>query len=151
MNLAGRIDAYVDACPPAVSGQHGHDQTFTVAISLIRGFDLSPERALSFLQRYNQRCQPKWTTAELKHKLRDADRVESTGRPLKTRGYLLQAVSAPSSLLFKTRRYEPRRNSARLSATGKARGLGKRFQWHDGLARRPRLLGRGHSANHVER
>jgi putative DNA primase/helicase len=88
--LTERINAYLDACPAAISGQHGHDRTFAVAIALVRGFDLSPERALSFLQRYNERCQPKWTTEELKHKLRDADQVGTgPGRPLKPRGYLL--------------------------------------------------------------
>jgi hypothetical protein len=88
--LMERINAYVDACPAAISRQHGHDQTFAVAIALVRGFDLSPERALSFLQHYNERCQPKWTIEELKHKLRDADQVSPRpGRPLKPRGYLL--------------------------------------------------------------
>jgi hypothetical protein len=90
MNLADRINAYLDACPAAISGQHGHDQTFAVAIALVRGYDLSPGRALSFFQRYNQRCQPKWSTEELKHKLRDADEIESRpGKSLKPRGYLL--------------------------------------------------------------
>jgi hypothetical protein len=90
VNLTNRINAYLDACPAAISGQRGHDQTFAVAIALVRGFALSPGRALSFFQRYNQRCQPKWTAEELKHKLRDADQVKSTlGRPLKPRGYLL--------------------------------------------------------------
>ena len=88
--LTDRINAYLDACPAAISGQRGHDQTFSAAIALVRGFDLSPERALSFLQRYNQRCQPMWTTEELKHKLKDADEIESRpGKSLKPRGYLL--------------------------------------------------------------
>jgi hypothetical protein len=87
VTLTDRINLYLDACPAAISGQHGHDQTFSVAIALVRGFDLSPGRALSFLQRYNQRCQPKWSVEELKHKLRDADEVGSrSGKP---RGYLL--------------------------------------------------------------
>jgi len=88
--LTDRINAYLDACPAAISGHRGHDRTFAVAIALVRGFDLSQRAALPFLRRYNQRCQPKWTTEELKHKLEDADRVKSTlGRPLKPRGFLL--------------------------------------------------------------
>jgi hypothetical protein len=55
MTLHERIERYVDACPPAVSGQFGHAQTFTVAIALVRGFDLSPETALPFLRRYSAR------------------------------------------------------------------------------------------------
>ena|GEM_PF-1716819 len=62
--LTDRINAYLDACPAAISGQHGHDRTFAVAIALVRGFDLSQRAALPFLRRYNQRCQPKWTTEE---------------------------------------------------------------------------------------
>jgi hypothetical protein len=90
MDLADRINAYLDRCPAAISGQHGHDQTFGIAIALVRGFDLSPERALSFFQRYNQRCQPRWTIEELKHKLRDADRIDPRpDSPFRPRGYLL--------------------------------------------------------------
>jgi hypothetical protein len=89
--LRERIEHYVDACPEAISGQRGHNTTFKLAIALVHGFDLSPAAALPFLQRYNQRCQPKWTIKELKHKLKDADDEigPRSGRPLKVRGYLL--------------------------------------------------------------
>jgi hypothetical protein len=80
-----RIERYMDACPAAISGQNGHDQTFRVACILVQGFDLSPEDAFSFLSRYNQRCQPQWSEKELRHKLSDADRAQSN----KPRGYLL--------------------------------------------------------------
>ena len=86
MPLRERIERYIDACPPAISGQRGHDQTFRVACILVQGFDLSPEDAFSFLARYNQRCEPPWKEKELNHKLRDADRVSGN----KPRGYLLQ-------------------------------------------------------------
>jgi hypothetical protein len=90
VSLRERIERYVDACPKAISGRQGHNTTFKVAIALVRGFDLSPTAALPFLQRYNQRCQPKWTIKELKHKLKDADEIGlESGRLLKTRGYLL--------------------------------------------------------------
>jgi hypothetical protein len=85
ISLRERIERYVDACPPAISGQRGHDQTFRVACILVQGFDLSPEDAFFFLARYNQRCEPPWAERELWHKLRDADRVPER----KPRGYLL--------------------------------------------------------------
>jgi hypothetical protein len=85
MPLRERIERYIDACPPAISGQRGHDQTFRVTCILVQGFDLAPEDAFSFLARYNQRCEPPWAETELWHKLRDADRVPER----KSRGYLL--------------------------------------------------------------
>jgi hypothetical protein len=61
-----------------------------VAIALIRGFDLSEGKALDFLRRYNQRCKPRWSERELKHKLADAMRLRAhEGQALKPRGYLL--------------------------------------------------------------
>ena len=89
MPLRERIERYIAACPPAISGQHGHDRTFRVACILVQGFDLSLKDAFSFLARYNQRCEPPWTERELYHKLRDADRAQG----YKPRGYLLQEKS----------------------------------------------------------
>jgi putative DNA primase/helicase len=90
ITLQERIERYLDACPPAVSGQHGHNRTFAVAIALIRGFDLSEAAALPFLRRYNERCQPKWSERELLHKLGGADNLRpKKGQTLKPRGYLL--------------------------------------------------------------
>ena len=40
---------------------------------LVHDFDLSPEEALPVLQEWNERCQPPWTTRELKRKLEFAD------------------------------------------------------------------------------
>jgi putative DNA primase/helicase len=85
ISLRERIERYIDACPPAISGQNGHDQTFRAACILVQGFDLSPEDAFSFLVRYNQRCEPPWTERELRHKLTDADHAWG----YKLRGYLL--------------------------------------------------------------
>jgi hypothetical protein len=85
ITLRERIEHYIDACPPAISGQNGHDQTFRVACILVQGFDLSPEDAYSFLACYNQRCIPSWSEKELRHKLCDADRAQG----YMPRGYLL--------------------------------------------------------------
>jgi hypothetical protein len=90
-SLQTRIERYVDACPPAVSGQGGHTSTFSVAIALVCGFDLSQERALPFLRRYNERCTPPWREKELLHKIEQAENLQSQEDrpPLKPCGYLL--------------------------------------------------------------
>ena len=66
-------EAYIATMPPAISGQRGHDATFSVACRLIIGFGLSVEQALPIMLRYNQRCQPPWSEAELRRKLEQAD------------------------------------------------------------------------------
>jgi hypothetical protein len=90
ISLCERIERYVDACPAAISGQRGHNQTFKVAISLVRGFALSQREALVFLRRYNERCYPPWSERELRHKLVSAANFRpKEGRAFKSRGYLI--------------------------------------------------------------
>jgi hypothetical protein len=81
-----RAVAYLANCPPAISGQGGHDQTFEVARAVVYGFDLGPEAGFGLLQQhYNPRCQPPWSDGDLRHKCEDADT-----KPFdKARGYLL--------------------------------------------------------------
>ena len=68
-----RARAYLDACPPAVSGQGGHPQTLEVTQALVRGFELSDEVALRLLSKhYNPRCEPPWSEKELRHKIESA-------------------------------------------------------------------------------
>jgi len=67
-NRVKRCSAYIDKMSGAISGQHGHDQTFTVACELFR-FGLDESDAWALLCDYNRRCQPKWSEKELKHKL----------------------------------------------------------------------------------
>jgi hypothetical protein len=51
---------------------------------------LSEVEALDFLRRYNERCQPCWSSRELKHKLAEATKLRAQkGQRLKARGYLL--------------------------------------------------------------
>ncbi len=52
---------YLAECPPALSGQGGHNQTFKVACVLAHGFMLKRDEALVLLREYNQRCQPAWS------------------------------------------------------------------------------------------
>jgi hypothetical protein len=84
MQLNERIQRYLDKCPPAVSGQHGHDATFKVAVTLVWGFGLQPDLALEYLRLYNAGCQPPWSEAELTHKIQSALGVKCT-KPI---GYL---------------------------------------------------------------
>src|SRR5687768_708337 len=86
MTPLDRARAYVASCPPAISGQGGHDQTFSVACALVNGFALEPNQALDVLGEYNQRCQPPWSDKELTHKIQTA--MASTKHE-KPRGHLL--------------------------------------------------------------
>jgi hypothetical protein len=85
MRLNQRIQKYLDCCESAISGSHGHDTTFRVACALWNGFALSVEETLAWLEYYNQKCEPPWSLAELRHKAQDAQRATHQ-RP---RGYLL--------------------------------------------------------------
>jgi hypothetical protein len=67
-----RARAYARALEPAVSGQHGHDMTFRVAVRVGRGFALSEDEALSVLAEWNLTCQPPWSERDLRRKVRQA-------------------------------------------------------------------------------
>ena len=86
MTLHERIAKYLENCLPAVSGCHGHSQTFSVACALVNGFALDEETALEWMLTYNVGCQPPWRRTELQHKIRSALAAKHT-RP---RGHLLQ-------------------------------------------------------------
>jgi hypothetical protein len=84
LTLDDRIRAYVEACPSAVSGEHGSHRTFAVTCALVWGFGLDKNRALEFLQLYNERCQPPWTDKDLRQKIKYALKAKHK----KPRGYL---------------------------------------------------------------
>jgi len=86
-SLIRRAEAYVERMPPAISGQGGHDATFAAASALVNGFGLSIAEARPVLARYNLRCQPPWSDADLEHKLADAE----TNPRNQPRGYLATA------------------------------------------------------------
>lgn len=71
-SVVDRARKYVARIDGAVSGSKGHPTTFKVAIALVRGFNLSTETALMLLREYNERCQPKWTDRDLRHKIKQA-------------------------------------------------------------------------------
>ncbi len=80
-----RARQYLAKIPGAVSGQGGHNQTFSVACALVNGFALSEYDAYALLSEYNQRCAPPWSERELKHKIASAAMVQHD----KPRGHLL--------------------------------------------------------------
>lgn len=67
-----RASLYLERVPPAIAGQHGDVRTFQVCCRLVRGFALTEDEALTALTAWNNRCQPPWTEAELRNKLRGA-------------------------------------------------------------------------------
>ena len=83
-NLAKRVSALLAKCPPAISGEGGHDRTLATACAVGPGFNLDPEEAYAWLVEYNTRCQPPWSEKELRHKVDDAYKVEPR------RGWLLE-------------------------------------------------------------
>lgn len=85
MDLNDRICRYLAACPPAVSGQGGHDQTFSVACALYQGFSLTETEVLGYLKLWNDRCQPPWEEKDLLHKAKQAAKAQHS----KVKGYLL--------------------------------------------------------------
>lgn len=71
MNTA-RAAAYLAKLPPAVAGNCGHRATFSAACRLVE-FGLTIEQAAPLLAAWNEtHCEPRWTEAELNHKLADA-------------------------------------------------------------------------------
>ena len=91
-----RAALWLSKVPPAVSGQSGHSATYTAAVGLVHGFQLSEADSLALLSNWNQSCQPPWSDRELIHKIREAA-SKSHSKPA---GHLLQSGSAPSTAPF---------------------------------------------------
>jgi hypothetical protein len=83
-SIPERASAYLERLPPAIAGSGGHAATFNAAAVLTRGFAMPEADALPLLLAWNQsHCQPPWSEADIRHKLRSAT---TSTRPL---GYLL--------------------------------------------------------------
>src|SRR5262245_2517755 len=67
-----RAQRYLHHVPAAITGQHGDLHTFQVCCRLVRGFALDDDEAFTVLATWNARCQPPWTDAELRDKVRRA-------------------------------------------------------------------------------
>jgi RecA-family ATPase len=72
MDIIDRARKYLAAAPPAISGSGGHNQTYSVAVALVHGFELDTSTARQLLGEYNSRCQPPWTDSDLDHKIKSA-------------------------------------------------------------------------------
>ena len=106
-----RIAAWLDVIPGAISGQGGHNQTFRVACHLYNGWGLSEAETLRWLARYNEKCEPAWTLAELKHKASTAAKAKHS----KPRGHIARDAG------FSTKPVPIRKpnNDSRLPMKGK--------------------------------
>ena len=72
LSVIDRARLYIKAVPPAVSGNGGHDTTFSVACALVNGFALTSHDATNLLREYSATCFPPWSEKELEHKIRSA-------------------------------------------------------------------------------
>ena len=89
ISIEERAIRYAEATPGAVSGANGHNQTFSLTSTLVHGFCLDGEVALSILKtHYNPKCDPQWSDKELVHKIDSA--IKSP--PPKPRGWLLEST-----------------------------------------------------------
>lgn len=124
VNLESRAAAYISKIH-AVSGQSGHRTTFSVACKL-REFGLPFERAETILSQWNEtNCQPKWTAANLRHKLIDAWRHTTPKAEYQSRSQ--QGIVTPRPLPAPdqsrpcvTNQADSSNESAQLAATIKA-------------------------------
>lgn len=91
-----RAALWLSKVPPAVSGQSGHSTTYTAAVGLVHGFQLSKSDAIGLLSNWNQSCQPPWSERDLIHKINQAA-FKSHSKPA---GHLLQSGSSPSTAPF---------------------------------------------------
>jgi hypothetical protein len=76
MSVKYRAIKYLKKIDPAIEGQRGSCPTFRAACVMVR-FGLSLDVALQLLMdHYNPKCVPKWTEAEMRHKVEDAFQSE---------------------------------------------------------------------------
>lgn len=71
-NAEERAAKYLDRCDPAIEGSGGDNHTFLTAQRIVRGFCLDEETAFRLLCAWNARCEPPWTEADLRRKIRQA-------------------------------------------------------------------------------
>lgn len=87
-DVVEQVRRYIDRIPKAIQGQNGSSATLTVATRVVVDFNIAhdSDAALQLMREYSQRCQPPWTDKELRHKLKEADRLATEkGEP---RGHL---------------------------------------------------------------
>lgn len=67
-----RAARYLERCEPAIQGSGGDALTFVTCQRIVRGFDLDEDTAYRLLCDWNARCQPPWSAAALRRKVREA-------------------------------------------------------------------------------
>src|SRR5262245_61452500 len=103
LTIIERARRYIAKCPPAISGQGGHDATFHVAAVLVHGFALSETDGLALLREWNGTCVPPWNESDLVHKIKSA----AAAVHAKARGHLLGPGAARGSSSHFTPQPEP--------------------------------------------
>lgn len=68
---------YIATMPRAVQGERGSDKTLAVATKIVVGFAIpyDSDEARQLLREFSERCSPPWSDKEMRHKLREADRL----------------------------------------------------------------------------
>lgn len=102
-NIVDRCRAYVAKMPVSVSGHKGHDAAFVVAVTIFRGFCLSDHEGFSILSEFNARCQPPWSEAELRHKMKDA--IEKSEKHW---GYIINLTAKTERPQWTAQQQQPR-------------------------------------------
>lgn len=73
---------YLRRMEPAMSGSNGHGRTFAAACVIWR-FGLSPDEAAAAMRWFNAfKCQPRWSDADLRHKLDSAHKEVASQQQL---------------------------------------------------------------------
>lgn len=73
VSVIDRARKYIAKIERAVSGQNGSAPTFKAACTLVKGFGLTEEDALSLMREWNTtHCDPPWSERELMHKVTSA-------------------------------------------------------------------------------
>jgi len=72
MSPIEQAQKYLEACPPAVTGEGGHNATFHLACEMVHGFGLSSSDATVAMSDWNARCQPPWNSSDLNYKINSA-------------------------------------------------------------------------------
>lgn len=91
-DVVHRAEKYVDACPPAISGQGGHASLLRVVNALLWGFQLDEHVVRQIVHdRFNPRCEPPWSEKEIDHKISESQNKPPNNQP----GWLLKDKEHP--------------------------------------------------------
>ena len=71
-NVVEQAAKYLAKCDPAIGGQGGRKQTFSVAACMTRDFGLSVAQTFDLMSEWNKRCDPMWSDTELLREIEGA-------------------------------------------------------------------------------